>query len=188
MSFDPSLHDPEPETLALGRFLELRRDGRWEFVRRVRSTGAVFVVALTPQAEIVLVEQYRVPLRARCIELPAGIVGDEPQHADESSAASALRELEEETGYSGPLAEPLLRGPTASGMSSELIDFYLVRDVLRTGPGGGVPGEEDITVHVVPLPEAADWLDERQRGGCMVEPRVYAGLWFAERSLRGPSR
>lgn len=169
------------ETLCRGDFLALYRDGRWEYAARPNSSGAAFVLALTPTAEIVLVEQYRVPLHARCIELPAGIVGDTAGGADESSAVAAMRELEEETGYTGERAELLLRGPTAPGMSSELIDLYLVRDVRKVGPGGGAPEEgEDITVHVVPLAETHEFLRSQVAAGKRIEPRIYAGLWFAE--------
>lgn len=170
-------------TLHRGEFLALQRDGRWEYVGRVNARGAAFVLAMTAACEIVLVEQYRVPLHARCIELPAGIVGD---HGDESAAVTALRELEEETGFVGARAEPLLRGPTAPGMSCEMIDFYLVRDAHRVGPGGGAPDEgEDITVHVVPLQQVPAFLQAQLAAGLRVEPRIYAGLWFAERVARG---
>ena len=174
------------ETLYRGDFLALYRDGRWEYAARPGSNGAAFVLALTPAAEIVLVEQYRVPLHARCIELPAGIVGDHTGGAGESSAVAALRELEEETGYVGDRAELLLRGPTAPGMSSELIDLYLVRDVRKVGPGGGAPEEgEDITVHVVPLAETHAFLQAQAATGKRIEPRIYAGLWFAGNLLAG---
>lgn len=167
------------EVLARGRFLELRREGSWEYVSRVNARGAAFVLAITLKREIILVEQRRVAMDARCIELPAGIVGDDPAHADESFAATALRELEEETGFTGDLAEPLVNGPTASGMSSEMIDLFLVRNARRVGPGGGVPGEEDIQVHILPLDEADSWLRSKIRSGVLVDPRIFAGLWFA---------
>ena len=169
------------ETLYRGDFLALYRDGRWEYVGRVNACGAAFVLALTPNHEIVLVEQYRVPLQANCIELPAGIVGDAAGGADEPAAFAAMRELEEETGYTGDRAELLLRGPSSPSMSSEMIDLYLVRDARRVGPGGGAPEEgEDITVHVVPLAETHGFLQAQAAAGKRIEPRLYAGLWFAE--------
>jgi hypothetical protein len=77
--------------LARGDFLELRRDGHWEYVRRVRGRGAAFVLALTEADEIVLVEQYRVPLRARVIEPPAGIVGDGGGTSGTEAASESAR-------------------------------------------------------------------------------------------------
>ena len=168
-------------TLCRGGFLTLQRDGHWEYVNRVNARGAAFVLAITAAREIVLVEQYRVPLHACCIELPAGIIGDAAGGADEAAADTATRELEEETGFVGARPELLMRGPTAPGMSSELIDLYLVRDAERVGPGGGAPDEDEcITVHVVPLQGVHDFLRRQAASGKQIEPRIYAGLWFAE--------
>ena len=175
----------ETETLYRGQFLALYRRDTWEFAGRVNANGAAFVLALTPAREIVLVEQYRLPLQARCIELPAGIVGDSAGGADETSASTAMRELEEETGFTGDRAELLLHGPTAPGLSSEMIDLYLVRDARRVGAGGGAPDEgEDITVHVVPLADMQSFLQAQAAAGKCIEPRIYAALWFAEFALR----
>jgi ADP-ribose pyrophosphatase len=168
------------KTLHQGQFLILRRSGKWEFVERVNQRGAAFILALTDAREIVLVEQFRVPLQARCIELPAGIIGDEAAFANEGVEGAALRELEEETGFRGSSAELLTSGPVACGMTSELLYLYRVRGLTRVHHGGGVDGE-DITVHVVPLDQAAEWLARQGREGKLVEPRVYAGLWFAGR-------
>ena len=83
-------------SLCRGKFLELLKEGRWEYVRRVNASGAVMIVAVTKEGELLLVEEYRVPLHARTVGLPAGISGDE---GEESTLQSARRELEEETGY-----------------------------------------------------------------------------------------
>jgi ADP-ribose pyrophosphatase len=167
------------ETLHQGRFLALRREGRWEYVERVNARGAAFIVAVTEAQEIVLVEQYRVPLHRRCIELPAGIIGDEAAFADEAVEAAALRELEEETGYRGTHAELLTSGPVGAGLTSEILYLYRARGLRRVHDGGGVEGE-DITVHVVPLAGVGAWLAQQGRSGKWVEPRVYAGLWFVQ--------
>ncbi len=174
---------PAPEGVRLlheGQFLRLLRDGRWEFVQRVRANGAVFIVAVTDEDEIVLVEQFRVPLQKRVIELPAGIMGDESHFMDETPEASGARELEEETGYRPARVERLLTGPTAPGMTSELLHFVLATGLTRVHAGGGVDGE-NITVHVVPLAAADRWLSEQELHGLLIEPRVFAGLRFAER-------
>lgn len=164
-------------SLHRGRFLELKREGTWEFVTRTNSSGAVFILALTDADEIVLVEQHRVPLGGATIELPAGMVGDDPDFRDESWLDSALRELEEETGFRGRRAERLLSGPVAPGLTSEMLHLVQVHDLERVHDGGGVDGE-NIIVHVVPLREIDRWLRQQAAVGKLVEPRIYAALYF----------
>lgn len=168
------------ESLYRGRFLELQRNGRWEFVSRTNSSGAVFILAVTPQRELLLVEQYRIPLQTHTIELPAGMIGDELHLRDETLFESALRELEEETGYRGRSAELLLSGPVAPGLTSEMLHLVRVNDLERVHDGGGVDGE-DIRVHVVPLADIDAWLDRQRDAGRLIEPRIYTGLYFAQR-------
>lgn len=146
-------------------------------MRRVKARGAVFVLAATAARELVLVEQYRVPLQARSLELPAGIYGDDESEHDATPEQCALRELEEETGFRGSHAEVLLAGPVAPGLTTEIMYLVRVEGLQRVHAGGGVGGE-DITVHTVPLDGAEVWLDARRRAGMLVEPRIYAGLYF----------
>lgn len=170
------------EELHVGHFLRLVRDGRWEFVSRTNSSGAVFILAVTPQQELLLVEQYRIPLQAHTIELPAGMIGDEQHLRDETLSESALRELEEETGYRGRSAELLLSGPVAPGLTSEMLHLVRVNELERVHEGGGVDGE-DIRVHVVPLAGIDRWLEQQRDAGRLIEPRIYTGLYFAQRSV-----
>src|SRR5258706_16303672 len=86
-------------TLHTSKFLALIKEGHWEYVDRVNATGAAILIAVTAEQNVLLVEQYRIPVHARTIELPAGITGDEPGSTDESHAEAARRELLEETGY-----------------------------------------------------------------------------------------
>ena len=165
-------------TLHDGQFLKLLRDGHWEYVERQNARGAAAMIAITQKREIVLVEQYRIPLHARAIELPAGIIGDSEDFKDESIESSALRELLEETGYQGTDARLVCSGPTAPGLSSEFSNLVLVTGLHKVHAGGGVDGE-DITVHVVPLEEVHPWLEAQRGRGLLVEPRIYAGLYFA---------
>ena len=160
-----------------GEFLRLLRNGTWEYVQRTRSNGACHIVAVTEEHELLLVEQYRVPIGGRCIELPAGIMGDSAAVADESAESSALRELLEETGYQGGHAELLCRGPNAPGLTSELSNLVRVTGLKKIHAGGGVDGE-NITVHAVPLASVRDWLQTKQTEGLHIEPRIYAGLYF----------
>lgn len=170
------------KTLHDGEFLKLLRDRHWEYVERQNARGAAAMVAITQDREIVLVEQYRIPLHARAIELPAGIIGDSDAFRDETIESSALRELLEETGFQGRSARLVCSGPTAPGLSSEFSNLVLVTGLTRVHAGGGVDGE-DITVHVVSLAQIDEWLEGQRAKGLLIEPRIYAGLYFALKDL-----
>jgi ADP-ribose pyrophosphatase len=167
-----------PTTLHTGKFLALIREGHWEYVDRVNATGAAIILAVTEDQKILLVEQYRIPVHARTIELPAGIIGDEPGNANESQAAAARRELLEETGYAAGHIEPVMTGAACSGSTSERVTLFRASGLRRIGKGGGVE-QEDIIVHEVPLVEAVAWLETKARTGILIDPKVYAGLFFA---------
>ena len=161
------------------------RDG-WEYSERTHAGGlAAIIVAVTPEDRVLFVEQFRVPLQARTIEMPAGLVGD--VHAGESIEASAIRELEEETGWTADHAEVLLVGPTSSGASSERIAFVRATGLRRVGAGGG-DASEDITVHEIPRTRAAAWLVEKMRQGYELDAKLWAGLWMIEHELDGTPR
>ena len=168
---------PPPVTLHASKFLNLIKEGHWEYVDRVNATGAALIVAVTPEDKILLVEQYRIPVHARTIELPAGIIGDEPGNNDESHAEAARRELLEETGYAAGHVEAVTTGPACSGITSERVTLFRATGLRRVGQGGGV-GAESITVHEVPLRESVPWLEARAESGILIDPKVYAGLFF----------
>lgn len=165
------------EVLASGRFLRLIRKGHWEYAERVNSSAAVFVVAVTAARELVLVEQHRIPLGQRTIELPAGLMGDEAAYIEESAERCALRELEEETGFRAKRAELLIEGPVASGLTSERLYLMRCHEIERVHGGGGVGGES-ITVHTPPLSSIDDWLAAQARAGIEIEPRIYTALYL----------
>ncbi|WP_419816447.1 NUDIX hydrolase [Glacieibacterium sp.] len=158
-----------------GKYIEIRREGTWEYAARTRDIGAAVVIALTDAAEIVLVEQHRVPLGTRTIELPAGLIADLTE--GETAADSAARELEEETGFTAASLDDLGEYATSPGMSAERFQLFRATGLTRTGPGGGVPGE-DITVHVVPLAELKTWLDARRADGLVIDCRLIVALGF----------
>jgi len=170
--------DAKPESLAHGRFLQLLRRGRWEYVERLHSSGVVVMVAITNEGELVLVEQFRPALLRRVIELPAGLAGDQPESAGESLVTAARRELLEETGYRATELTLLAEGPSSAGLCNEVITFFRADGLQRVGPGGG-DGSEQIDVHRIALAEVRDWLAARGRAGALVDPKVYAGLFLA---------
>ena len=156
-----------------GKYLEVRKTGSWEYAARVGDTGAAVILALTEAREIVLVEQYRVPHGARTIELPAGLIGD--TDADDTAPAAAARELHEETGCAAACWDNLGDFATSPGMSSEMFTLFRATGLTRTGPGGGVDGE-DINVHVVPMAELPVFLAAQRAGGLIIDCRLVIAL------------
>ena len=179
-----SEHDDDtPEILYEGPWLRMVRRGRWEYAERTHGNGmAVIIIAVTPDDEVLFVEQFRVPLGRRTIEMPAGLVGDD--HANDTLEAAAHRELIEETGWQPARLDVLLVGPTSSGMSSERIAFVRALDLTRVGEGGGVDNE-DITVHTVPRSQAPAWLMRKQAEGFELDLKLWAGLWMIDHNPDG---
>lgn len=167
------------ETLYEGRWLSLRKRGRWEYAERNNPGGAVIILAVTPEDKVLFVEQYRVSILQNTIEMPAGLVGDEAGRHDENALLAAQRELEEETGYRCKRVEFVHEGPSSSGMSTEMIAFVRAWDLEKVGPGGG-DESENIVVHEVPRKEAGAWLFSRAAEGYSIDPKLFAGLWFIE--------
>lgn len=174
------------KTLYSGAHLDLVERDTWEFVQR-RSAGVVCVVAVTGSGELVLIEQYREPMRARVVELPAGLVGDDEGAEGEDFAGAARRELVEETGYDCDALEHIGRGPSSSGLTSEIIDFFSASGLRRVHEGGGVGGEE-ISVYLVPLAGVRAWLAAKEAGGCLIDPKIAAGLWMSGIQAVGEGR
>lgn len=171
------MNQPNQTVLHTGKFLALIKEGRWEYADRVNATGAALIAAVTAEKKILLVEQYRIPVHARTIELPAGIIGDERGCTNESHAEAARRELLEETGYAAERIEAVMTGPACSGITSERVTLFRALGLRRVGVGGGV-AHENITVHEVPLAEIVPWLEAKAKTGVLIDPKVYAGLFF----------
>jgi ADP-ribose pyrophosphatase len=161
-------HDAPEETVWEGRFIVAKKRGKWEYVSRTRGISAAVILAVDA-GEVILVEQYRVPLGKRCLELPAGLVGDDD--AGESVEASAARELEEETGYRPARIETLGYFHSSPGMVSEGFTLVRATGLTRVSDGGGA-GDEDITVHRVPLAEIAAFVAERRAAGVAMDVKL----------------
>ena len=160
------------ETMWEGRFITAKREGTWEYVSRSRGIQAGVILAIEEAPDgphILLVEQYRVPLKARCLELPAGLIGDD--HEGEAPADAAARELEEETGYHAAQMEDLGRFYSSPGMVSESFTLFKATGLTKAGEGGGTEGE-DIIVHRVPLGEVANYIQAKRREGMALDVKL----------------
>ena len=151
-----------------GRFIEVRTQGRWEYAARRGELHAAVILAIHDGA-VILVEQHRLPLGRRTIELPAGLVGD--QEEPESVETAAARELEEETGYRAERIEPLGVFASSPGMTSETFTLVRATGLTRVGEGGGVEGE-GITVHHVAVADVPAFVAGKRAEGCAVDVKM----------------
>jgi ADP-ribose pyrophosphatase len=164
--------------LGAGRHVRLVRENGWEYLERPGVSGIVILVALTPEGRLLLIEQWRQPVAARVIELPAGLAGDVPGQEREPLERAARRELIEETGYDAEAFDPLGRCTPSPGATSEVVAFFRARGLRRVAAGGG-DEHEDIQVHEVPLDGLTGWLAEREAAGRLIDMKVWAGLRLA---------
>ncbi len=175
--------DEPIETVYEGKWLRLKKRGRWEFAERTNVGGmAVIIVAATPEGNLIFVEQDRIPVEGRTIEMPAGLVGD--IEAGESIELAASRELLEETGWQASRIDLLMVGPTSSGMSNERVAFVRASGLVRLHAGGGDESEQ-IIVHEVPIAEAPAWLASKMAEGYQLDAKLWAGLWLLNRNPDG---
>lgn len=164
--------DTPVETRWEGRFLTVRQQGSWEYVARSRGIHAAVILAIDDAADgrhVILVEQYRVPLKRRCLELPAGLVGDDVAH--EPAEIAAQRELEEETGYRAANWRTVGEFYSSPGMISESFTLLVATDLTRVGEGGGVDSE-DIMIHRIPLDAIEDFVAAKRAEGCGIDVRI----------------
>lgn len=172
----------EIEMLYEGKFVNMVRRGRWEYASRTQVEGIVGIVGLTEAGELVLVEQYRVPVGVNVIELPAGLVGDTDEFSGEGLQAGAERELLEETGYAGEDWALLCAGVPSAGICDEVITLFGARGLKKVGEGGG-DGSESIVCHLVPLGELEGWLAVQQKAGKMIDLKIFSGLYHMQKML-----
>ena len=157
-----------PDIVWQGKYITVRRWGTWEYVGRARGISAAVILAAV-DGDILLVEQYRVPLGGPCLELPAGLVGDVSQ--GEEIEIAAARELEEETGYKADRIEIIGRFASSPGMVSETFCLVKATGLTKVGEGGGEPGE-NIIVHRVPLAQIPAFVAAKRAQGMFMDVKL----------------
>ena len=171
----PGEEEPE-ETVWEGRYIAARRRGKWEYVSRTQGVSAAVILAVddgpfgeAQDRHVLLVEQYRVPLGKFCLELPAGLIGDETR--GEAVETAAARELEEETGYRPARMTGLGFFYSSPGMVSEGFNLLRAEGLEKVSEGGGVEGE-DIIVHRVKLADVPGFIAAKRAAGCAIDVRM----------------
>lgn len=165
----------EVAVVTAGKHLNFVKRGSWEYVDRAKASGAAALLAVTDEGRLVLTEQYRPPLDAMVIDLPAGLIGDEADN--EHIAEAARRELIEETGFDATVLETVYHGPSAAGCCSEVYTLVRATGLRQVGEGGGVDNE-NIVVRYAPVDRFREWAREQESKGRMIDPKIYAALYF----------
>lgn len=175
----PEYPDPNttPRLLFESKFIRVWNRDHWEWASRPQSTHGVHVIAITPDRRIVLVEQYRYPVDAPVLDLPAGMV-ERADPSEKDLLEVANLELVEETGYRAGTLKLLAVGSIAPGLVDEMQGLVLATDLEKVGDGGGID-KERILVHEAPLDGYEAWLDQRRAEGMVVDLLVYLALSFA---------
>jgi ADP-ribose pyrophosphatase len=163
------IDDDDPEEIVWqGKFITAKTRGKWEYVSRARGIKAAVILAID-DGHVLLVEQFRVPLGKTCLELPAGLIGDDAE--EESIERAAARELEEECGYRPNRIEIIGDFYSSPGMVSESFYFVKAHGLTKVSNGGGVDGE-NITVHRVALDRLSDFITEKRTQGCAMDVKL----------------
>jgi ADP-ribose pyrophosphatase len=161
-------HAEPEEIMWQGKFVTAKRQGKWEYVSRARGIKAAVILAVE-DGHVLLVEQFRVPLGKTCIELPAGLIGDDTEGEDPLEAAG--RELEEETGYRAATLKSLGEYYSSPGMISESFTLVCATGLTKVSEGGGVEGE-GITPHRITLNQLSDFIAAKRAEGCGIDVRL----------------
>jgi ADP-ribose pyrophosphatase len=165
---------PPAELMWEGRFVRALKRGKWEYASRANDISAVVILA-EHDGKMILVSQPRVPPDCHCIELPAGLVGDQDPHATVES--TAVKELEEETGFTCERVERLGEYYASPGMLSESFTLVRAHGVRRIGDGGG-DENEDIRVHLVPRSDIPNFLEQKRAEGFGVDVKLLLFMNF----------
>jgi ADP-ribose pyrophosphatase len=165
---------PPPEVMWAGKYVRAVKRGKWEYASRTNNVEAVVILAEF-EGKVILVDQPRVPPECRCIELPAGLVGDEDAGA--TIEDTAIKELEEETGFTAERIERLGEFYASPGMVSEGFTLVRAHGVRRIGDGGG-DENEDINVHLVPRPDIPNFIEQKRAEGFGVDVKLLLFLDF----------
>jgi ADP-ribose pyrophosphatase len=151
-----------------GRFVRLQKRGKWEYASRTNDISAVVILAEYDR-KVILIDQPRVALGARCVELPAGLVGDEDP--DATVEGTAIKELEEETGFTAERIERLGDFHASPGMLFDGFALVRAHGVRRIGEGGG-DDNEDIRVHLVERAEIPNFVEQKRAEGFAIDGKL----------------
>jgi ADP-ribose pyrophosphatase len=165
---------PPAEVMWAGKFVRAVRRGKWEYASRTGNISAVVILA-EHEGKVILIDQPRVPLVERCLELPAGLVGDTDPNATVED--TAIKELEEETGFTADRIERLGEFYASPGMLSEGFTLVRAHGVRKIGDGGG-DENEDINVHLVARADIPNFIEQKRAEGFGIDVKLLIFMNF----------
>lgn len=168
-------------TLAKGKFLEMdlidfrdRKgvDRKWEAVKRTNSNGAALIIArIVPDDKFVLIRQFRPPAGKVVLEFPAGLIDE-----GEKGCEAAVRELYEETGYTGRVVETAADSFSSPGMSGEFLSLVFMEidgKQYENAPPVAHPEENEfIEVFTVARKDLSAFLEEQRAAGIGIDAKL----------------
>ncbi|MDQ0157243.1 NUDIX hydrolase [Robertmurraya andreesenii] len=151
------------EPIFSGKIITLQVDevelpnGRTSKREIVKHPGAVAILPLTNDNNIVMVEQFRKPLERTIVEIPAGKLekGEEPRE-------TAIRELEEETGYECDSLEWLISFYTSPGFADEIVHLYIAKGLKKKKDAATLDEDEFVNLLEISLDEAIQLIKEQK--------------------------
>jgi ADP-ribose pyrophosphatase len=165
---------PPAELMCEGKFVRLIRRGKWEYASRANDIRAVVILA-EQDGKVILIDQPRVPLGQRYLELPAGLVGD--TDPDATAETTAIKELEEETGYTAERVERLGDFHASPGMVSEGFTLVRAHGITKICEGGG-DENEDINVHHVARSDIPAFVEQKRAEGFAIDVKLLIFLGY----------
>lgn len=154
-------------------FVDRRNKKRkWESVCRENSYGATIIIAeIVPDNKLILVKQFRPPAWRQLLEFPAGLIDP-----GENAAATAIRELREETGFEGEVIKVLPESFSSPGMSCEKMFVVMMRvdgNQYRNGPPQHFQEEnEDIETILADKTKLLEFLEKEAAAGIGIDAKL----------------
>lgn len=169
------------ERMYEGKIINLKVDevklpnGKTSKRELIEHPGAVAILAFTPDNKIIMVEQYRKALERSIIEVPAGKL-----EKGESPETTAMRELEEETGYSADSLELIQSFSTSPGFADEVVHLFFAEGLKKSESGAVTDDDEFVELLEVTVEEA----EEMMRDNRIYDAKTaFAVLWAKQRLL-----
>ena len=159
---------PPPEVMGEGKFVRLLKRGKWEYASRANDINAVVILA-EYEGKVILIDQPRVAPDCRCVELPAGLVGDDGSRRDaRNDRDQGARGGDRLHRRAGRAARRILR---LAGMLSESFTLVRAHGVRRIGEGGG-DDNEDIAVHLVARADIPNFVEQKRAEGFGIDVKL----------------